>query len=238
MSNQTLQPREKLLRQGAQSLSDTELLAIFLRTGIKGKPVNVLACEMLNHFGDIRKLVNSNPNQFCQIKGLGKVKWIEIQAAIELSKRYYYQQQTTETQALTNPQHTIEFLQRQLRDKKQEVFAALFLDSQHRVLSYEELFHGTIDMTSIHARPIIERVMHHNAAAIIIAHNHPSGHPKPSQFDLDVTAHLHQTLKLIDTRLLDHVIIGDNQYHSMAQHYELNFEPQQDVLKTERKSDR
>ena len=222
MSNHSLAPREKLLRLGSKSLSDAELLALFLRTGIKNKPVLLLATEVLTHFGGIRQLINTNPNNFSQIKGLSQLKWIELQAAIELAKRYFNQQNKIEQKALTNPDISTDFLKQQLRDKKHEVFAVLYLDNKHRILAFEEVFHGTIDMISIHARPIIERVLFHNAAALILAHNHPSGSVSPSECDIAVTKELKKALNLIDTRLLDHIIIADNNHHSMAQHHQLD----------------
>lgn len=220
MSNSSLMPREKLLRLGPQSLSDAELLAIFLRTGIKGKSALILATELLHQFSNLRQLINATPNTFCQYKGLGITKYVQIQAAIELSKRYY-SLSLTQSEKLANPKETIRFLQHQLRDKKQETFAALFLNSQHQIIAFEELFKGTIDMTTIHTRPLIERALYHNAAAVILAHNHPSGCPTPSQLDLEVTQLIDSALKLIDTKLLDHIIIADNNSHSMAMHLEI-----------------
>ena len=209
-----LRVREKLLTNGVQSLSDTELLAVFISSGSAKRSCMQLAHDLIKHLGDIRAVLNSDLQSFEQIQGLGLVRYVQLQAARELCKRsdFIALQRTT---PLTNAKQTSTFLKRQLRDKKNEIFAALFLDSQHRVLAYEVLFTGTINTATVHSRPIIERVFKLNAAAIILAHNHPSGLSDASHQDLEVTERLRQALDLVDVRLLDHLVIGDNEVYSI-----------------------
>ncbi len=210
----TLRVREKLLTQGPQALSDTELLAVFISSGQARKSCMQLALDLVKHFGDMRALLTADLPTFRQVAGLGPVRFMQLQAVREMCRRsdFITLQKTTQ---LTDAKQTYAFLKRQLRDKKNETFAALFLDSQHRVLAYEELFNGTIDSANIHSRPIIERILKHNAAALILAHNHPSGVSEASPQDLAVTTRLCAAFELVDTRLLDHLIIGDNEVYSI-----------------------
>ncbi|MCW8840768.1 MAG: DNA repair protein RadC, partial [Gammaproteobacteria bacterium] len=209
-------PREKLLQRGAGALSDAELLAIFLRTGVTGKSAIDLARELLQHFGGLRPLLEADRNAFCQAKGLGTAKFVQLQATLELSRRHLL---TTlqRGDALTSPDHTRRYLTAQLRDRHQEVFACLFLDNRHRVLEFEELFHGTVDGASVHPREVVRRCITHNAAAVILAHNHPSGVAEPSRADEQITERLKQALSLVDVRLLDHMVIGDGEIVSLAE---------------------
>ena len=209
-----LRVREKLLTCGSQSLSDTELLAVFISSGSGQRSCLQLAHDLIQHFGDIRSVLNADLQSFQQVPGLGMVRYVQLQAAREACRRSDFIDLQRETQLL-NSQQTHAFLKRQLRDKKNEIFAVLFLDSQHRVLAYEELFTGTINSATVHSRPIIERVLKLNAAAVIIAHNHPSGLSDASQHDLEVTERIRQALELVDTRLLDHLVIGDNEVYSI-----------------------
>ena len=209
-----LRVREKLLTCGAESLSDTELLAVLISSGSGKRSCVQLAHDLIKHIGDIRAVLNTDLQTFQQIPGLGLVRYVQLQAAREICRRSDFIGLQRDTQ-LHNSEQTYAFLKRQLRDKKNEVFAALFLDSQHRVLAYEELFTGTINAASIHSRPIIERILKLNAAAVILAHNHPSGLSDASQQDLDVTERIRQALELIDVRLLDHLVIGDNEVYSI-----------------------
>lgn len=209
-----LRLREKFLAQGAQTMSDIELLALFISSGSSQRSCTQLAHDLLRHFGDLRAILNADLKQFCQLNGLGPVRFVQLQALKEICRRgdlISLQKEIT----LTHAQQTFSFLKRQLRDKRNETFAAIFLDNQHRVLGYEELFQGSINSATIHTRPIIERVMHYNAAALILAHNHPSGDCTASQEDLQVTRQLLQALHLIEVRLLDHVVVGDNQVYSI-----------------------
>ena len=206
--------REKLLTNGAHRLSDTELLAVFISSGSGKRSCMQLAHDLIKHMGDIRSLLNTDLKTFEQVPGLGLVRYVQLQAAQEICRRGDFIGLQKNTQLL-NSKQTYEFLKRKLRDKKNEVFAALFLDTQHRMIAYEELFSGTINSAAIHARPIIERVLKLNAAAIILAHNHPSGVSDASYQDIEVTERIGQALELIDTRLLDHLVIGDNEVYSI-----------------------
>lgn len=217
MTQPTVPPlrlREKLATFGPDSLSDTELLAIFISSGSGRKSCLQLAQELIRHCGDLRAVINADPQTFKKINGLGDVRYLQIQAAREICRRSDFIALQKETQ-LNNSQATGTYMKRQLRDRKNETFAALFLDNQHRVISYEELFQGTINSASVHARPLVQRVLTLNAAAVILAHNHPSGLPDPSQNDLEITERLQHALDLVDVRLLDHLIIGDNEIYSI-----------------------
>lgn len=212
--------REKLLTSGANSLSDMELLAILISSGSRQKSCVELAFDLLNHFGDLRTVINASPESFQQVHGLGIVRYVQLQAAKEICRRSDFidlQKHVT----LNNTQQTHSFLKRQLRDHKNETVSAIFLDNQHRVIVYETLFYGTINCATIHPRPIVERALHLNAAAIILAHNHPSGLSDPSRDDKDMTVHLQKALRLIDVQLLDHLIIGDNEVYSIMNRVKL-----------------
>ena len=209
-----LRVREKLLTCGAQSLSDTELLAVFISSGSANKSSVQLAHDLMKHLGDMRTVLNSDLDTFQQVPGLGVVRYLQLQAVREICRRSDFISLQKDTQ-LTNTHATHAFLKRQLRDKKNETFVALVLDSQHRILCYEELFTGTINTATVYSRPIIERVMKHNAAALIIAHNHPSGLADASSHDIAVTHRLREALALIDAQLLDHIVIGDNEVYSI-----------------------
>ena len=209
-------PREKLLLRGAAALSDAELLAIFLRTGTAGKTAVDLARELLSEYGGLRELLSANKRRFCQSKGLGTAKFAQLQAVLEMSRRHL-QEHLQRGDVLTSPEATRQFLQARLRDCPHEVFATLFLDNQHRVIEFEELFRGTIDGASVHPREVVQRALHHNAAALILAHNHPSGVAEPSQADQRITQRLQQALALVDVRLLDHFVIGDGQPTSFVE---------------------
>lgn len=201
-------PREKLLARGPESLNDAELLAIFLRTGIKGKSAVDLARDILSDAGGLRELLSANEAQFCQSKGLGQAKFVQLQAVVEMSRRYL-EERIKRGDALTDVNSVRSYLCHQLRGYPYEVFACLFMDNKHRVIEYEELFRGTIDSASVHPREVIRRAIHHNAAAAIFAHNHPSGVAEPSQADHRITDRLKDALAMVDVRVLDHFIIGD-----------------------------
>ncbi len=201
-------PREKLLKRGARSLTNVELLAIFLRTGTKGKSALDLAKELLDQFGDLRSLLGAEPQQLFKVKGLGEAKYAQLKAAVELSRRYL-QECLERGDPLTNPEDTRNFLMAELSGRASEVFAAIFLDNHHRVIKFEELFYGTIDGASVFPREVARRALICNAAAVIFAHNHPSGVADPSKADLEITQHLKQSLGMLDIRVLDHVVIGD-----------------------------
>lgn len=209
-------PRGKLLKQGAASLSDAELLAIFLRTGTPGMTAVDLARQLLQNFGGLRALLSASAEQFCQGRGLGLAKYTQLQAVMEMSHRHLYE--TLErSDCLTSPQLTRRYLLSCLRDKQHEQFACLFLDSQHRVIAFDTLFYGTIDAACIYPREVVRCCMQHNAAAVIFAHNHPSGIAEPSQADEQITRRLIDALVLIDVRVLDHFVVGDGVLVSFAE---------------------
>lgn len=209
-------PREKLLTKGAASLSDAELLAIFLRTGIKGKNAIELSRELLANSGGLRQLLNQSQQQICQNKGLGTAKYVQIQAALEMARRYL-EQTIQRGDALESPEQTRQYLKVLLRDSPNEQFGCLFMDNRHRVIQYETLFHGSISSASVHPRVVVQRALYHNAAAIILAHNHPSGVSEPSRADIDITRTLKQALQLVEVRVLDHLIVGDFEICSLAE---------------------
>ncbi len=209
-------PREKLLARGAQALSDAELLALFLRTGVRGKSAVDLARELLAAFGGLRPLLEAGHARLCAQPGLGPAKVVLLAAALELGRRHL-EEQLTRGDALTSVGATRRYLAARLRHQPQEVFAVLFLDTRHRVIAYEELFHGTIDGTTVHPREVVRRALAHNAAALIVAHNHPSGVAEPSLADEQLTLRLRDALALIDVRVLDHVVVGDGETVSFAE---------------------
>ncbi|WP_162047410.1 RadC family protein [Vibrio taketomensis] len=211
-----LLPREKLLALGASSLSDVELLAIFLRTGTQGMNVLQLAEQLINEFGSLRKLFAATPQEFCAHKGLGNAKYVQLQACLEMSQRYL-SETLQRGDALTSPQLTKLYLSSVLRDRQREAFYILFLDNQHRVISSEVMFEGTIDSASVYPREVVKRSLEHNAAALIIAHNHPSGIAEPSQADRRITRRLIDALALVEIRILDHFVVGDGEVISFAE---------------------
>lgn len=209
-------PREKLLQRGATALTDAELLAIFLRTGTQGVTAIDLAYNLLNDFSSLRNLFNAELDDFSRTKGIGPAKYVQLQAVLEMSKRYL--RETLEKQdIIANPEDTRQYLKSQLRDKPYEVFAALFLDNRHQIIKFEELFRGTIDGASVYPREVVKKALEQNAAALIIAHNHPSGVAEPSSADERITLRLKDALGLVDIRLLDHLIIGDGEIVSLAE---------------------
>lgn len=210
-------PREKLLMKGAAALSDAELLAIFLRTGVKGKTAVDLARQLMQDFGSLRQLLNADMARFCQSEGLGSAKFALLQATVEMSRRHLLEDLKRGEQ-LTSPAATRQYLVSQLRDREHEVFACLFLDNRHRIIHFEPLFQGTIDGASVYPREVAKRALAHNAAAVIFGHNHPSGVAEPSQADITITRRLKDGLALFDIRVLDHFIIGDGEGYSFAEH--------------------
>ena len=209
-------PREKLLLRGAAALSDAELLAIFLRTGTRGKTAVDLAREVLLKFKSLRGLMRAGQRQFCALPGLGQVKYVQLQAVMELAQRHLGES-LPRGETLTSPATTRRYLSVRLRDYPHEVFACLFLDNRHRVICFEELFRGTINGASVHPREVVRRALAHNAAAVILAHNHPSGIAEPSEADRRLTRKLQRTLELVDVRVLDHVVIGDGESVAFAE---------------------
>ncbi len=209
-------PREKLLQRGASSLSDAELLAIFLRTGVTGKSAVDLARELLTKFGSLTQLFAASEVDFCAVHGMGQAKFVQLQAVLEMSRRAL-QEEIQRGDALNSPRAVRDYLQLLLAGRQQEVFLVLFLDTQHRVIATEELFHGTLGQTSVYPREVVKRALAHNAAAVILAHNHPSGVAEPSQSDRLLTDALKQALSLVDVRVLDHFVVANGQVLSFAE---------------------
>ncbi len=203
-------PREKLLADGPGILSDAELLAIFLRTGIVGKTAVDLARELLVRFGGLRELLAATRDAFCTAPGLGDAKYAQLQAALEMGRRYLGQD-LRRGAVLSSPQDTQSYLRARLRDRPYEVFCCLYLDNRHRVLAFEELFNGTLNGTAVYPREVVKRALGHNAAAVIFAHNHPSGVAEPSRADEVLTQRLKESLALVDIRVLDHLVIGESE---------------------------
>lgn len=210
-------PREKLIQMGSAALTDAELLAIFLRTGTTGKTAVDLARELLDQFGSLKALLDADQAHFCLGLGLGSAKYAQLQAVLEMAKRHF-KEIIQRGSALTSPEITRAYLSAQLRGYSYEVFGCLFLDNQNRVIQFEELFRGTIDGASVYPREVVKQALYHNAAAIIFAHNHPSGITEPSLVDKQITEKLKNALALFDIRVLDHFIIGDGEPYSFAEH--------------------
>ena len=210
-------PREKLLEHGASSLSDAELLAIFLRTGVSGKSAVDLARHLLAEFGSLRALLEADLAGFCRQLGLGPAKFSQLQAVLEMSRRHLAERLRRDS-ALESPQAVRDYLKSLLRHELHEVFGCLFMDSKHRMLSFEVLFRGSIDSASVYPRQVVKRALAHNAAAVIFCHNHPSGVTEPSQADRTRTKRLSDALDLIEVRVLDHFIVGDGEPLSMVEH--------------------
>ncbi len=210
-------PREKLLQHGASALTDAELLAIFLRVGIRGKTAVDLAQDLLTEFGSLQALLSADYQRFCACHGLGDAKYAQLQAVLEMAHRHFFEV-LQRGQVLKNSNALRVYLSAQLRHYQQEVFGCLFLDSQHRMLGFEKLFYGSLNSTSIYPREVAKRALHYNAAAVIFAHNHPSGLNQPSDADKQITLKLKQALELFDIQVLDHFIIADGRPYSFAEH--------------------
>lgn len=216
-----LRPREKLMARGASALDDAELLALLLRTGLPGKNVLALAQELLDRFDGLAGLLHAGADELRGIKGLGgSAKRAELLAVLELARRVLAQQMRQRS-TLDNPQAVGQFLQLQLGARRHEVFGVVFLDPQHRLIAFEELFRGTLAESSVYPREVALRALHHHAAAVVLAHNHPSGLLTPSEADRAITRRLQQALALLDIRVLDHLIVSASASLSMAQRGEL-----------------
>jgi DNA repair protein RadC len=207
--------REKLAAAGASSLSDVELLAVLLGTGAGRLPVTELAAGLLRDFGGLRGLLQARQDTLLSQRGLGPAKSAKLLAVLELSRRYLHEM-LVRGNPIESPEVTEQYLKSVLRDHPHEVFACLFLDTRHRVIAFEELFHGTIDGATVYPRVVAEKALRHGAAALIAAHNHPSGVSEPSLADQAITRRLKDALALLDIRLLDHFVIGDGRPVSMA----------------------
>ena len=209
-------PREKLLAKGADALSDAELLAIFLRTGIRGKSAVDLARDLLTSSGSLSALCSAGESDVCELPGMGQAKYAQLQAVMEMARRTLKEKLATGN-ALNSPSAVRDFLRMKLQALPHEVFFVLFLDAQNRVIGSEELFRGTLTQTSVYPREVVKRALHHNAGAVIFAHNHPSGVAEPSHADETLTQALKQALALIDVRVLDHFIVAGSGVLSFAE---------------------
>ena len=209
----SMAPREKLKQQGAQALSDVELLALFLRTGTPGQNVMALAQQIVQEFGSLYHIMTASKAAFSGIKGVGDAKLAQLHAIAELAKRFFASQLARES-AMENPQVTRHYLQSR---QEREIFMVLFLDNQHRVLVAQKMFSGSINSVEVHPREIVREALKVNAAALILAHNHPSGMAEPSRADRDVTRKVSEACQLLDIRLLDHLVIGHGEYVSFAE---------------------
>ncbi|HTD02408.1 RadC family protein [Undibacterium sp.] len=210
-------PRERLIKSGAQALSDAELLAVFLRVGVKGKSAVDLGRDMLGRFGSLSGLFSASIKDFSSMHGLGDAKYAQLQAVLELAKRAISEELQSST-GLSSPQAVKNYLQLMIGNKPYESFAVLFLDIKNRLITSEELFRGTLSHASVYPREVVKAALQHNAAAIILAHNHPSGSCEPSNADITLTQTLKQALSLVDVRVLDHFIVANPHVYSFAEH--------------------
>jgi len=200
-------PRERLLSQGAGALSDAELLAIFLRVGVKGKSAVDLARDLIGHFGSLNRLFSASQEEFSTIPGMGAAKYAQLQAVLALARRALIEEMKR-SGVLSTPSAVRDYLRLHLAGLPHEVFFALWLDAQNRLIAAEELFRGSLSQTSVYPREVVKKALAHNAAAVVLAHNHPSGLAEPSAADEFLTRELRQALALIDVRVLDHFIVA------------------------------
>jgi DNA repair protein RadC len=213
-------PRERLIREGAPALSDEELLAVFLRVGVAGKDAVTLGRELVHRFGSLHALFSASLDEFCAIHGMGAAKFAQLQAVMELARRAIEEELKT-GQTLSSPKAVKQYLQVILGGKTHESFHVLFLDVKNRLIDAKELFRGTLTHTSVYPREVVKEALARNAASVMLAHNHPSGTPEPSESDLLLTRALMQALALVDVRILDHFVVAGHQVHSFAEHGQL-----------------
>ena len=211
-----LLPREKMLNFGITSLTDAELLALFLRTGTSGKSVFILAQELLQHFGSLHGLLNADLKEFRYVEGIGLAKFAQLKGIAELARRYHSVRVLGDN-PLLSPEMTKDFLQSQLSDAEREIFMVIFLDNQHRVVKHSRMFSGTLRHVEVHPREIVREAIKVNAAAVILAHNHPSGCAEPSKADKEITERIIKCCQFMDIRVLDHFIVGRGEYVSLAE---------------------
>ena len=214
-------PRERLIREGAHALSDEELLAIFLRTGVAGKDAVALGRDLMHHFVSLHRLFAASLQEFSAVKGLGPAKYTQLQAVMELARRAIKEEVRTSANALNSPRAVKEYLHIALAGKPFESFHVLFLDVKNRLIEAKEMFRGTLTHTSVYPREVVREALARNAASVMLAHNHPSGTPDPSESDLLLTRALMQALALVDIRVLDHFVVAGHQIHSFAEHGQL-----------------
>jgi len=214
---QGLPPREKLIKSGAEVLSDCELLALFLRTGTRGVHVMELAQRLLNHFGSLYRLMNATKADFQAVRGVGIAKYAQLHAVAQLARRCFTCQEALQNHVVTSSAQMLDFLHSSLAHREREIFQVIFFDNQHRVLHSCELFSGTINSVEVHPREIVREALKWNAAALILAHNHPSGMAKPSRADHDITQQIIRACTLLNIRVLDHIVIGRGEHVSFAE---------------------
>lgn len=208
-------PRDKLLSKGPKALTNAELLAIFLRVGRRGVNAKQMAQELIDHFGGLGPLLKADQVTFCEAKGLGQAKYCQLQATLELTRRYLDEQLRNED-IFTSPEKVMDYLAIQMRDNHREVFAVMLLDMRHRLIELMELFFGTINVASVHPREVAKVALEKNASSVIVAHNHPSGNADPSRADIQIIQKLKAALAMIDVKLLDHFVIGKGEIVSLA----------------------
>ena len=209
-------PREKMMKLGVRSLTDVELLALFLRTGLRGTDVLTLAKEMLQHFDSLYGLLSADYMEFSHVQGIGVAKYAQLKGIAELARRYY-NVRVIEERALLSPEMTREFLQSQLAEEEREIFLVIFMDAQHRVIKHSKLFSGTLSHVEVHPREIVREAIKMNASAVIVAHNHPSGCAEPSKADKLITERVVKCCQFMDIRVIDHLVIGRGEYVSFAE---------------------
>lgn len=217
---QEKRPRERLIREGAQALSDAELLAIFLRIGVAGKDAVQLGQDMMRHFGSLQRLFSATLPEFAAVHGLGPAKFAQLQAVMELARRAIREEMHNGSM-LSSPRAVKEYLRTTFAAKSFESFHVLFLDVKNRLIDAKEMFRGTLTHTSVYPREVVKEALARNAASVMLAHNHPSGTPEPSESDLLLTRALMQALALVDIRILDHFVVAGHQIHSFAEHGQL-----------------
>lgn len=209
-------PREKLLERGSGALSDAELLAIFLRSGTRGRSAVDVARDLLTHAGGLRSLLDLSPARLAKLPGMASVnRRALLLAALELGRRHLASE-LKRGASLDSPEPAARLLTAELRGEPSEVFAVLFLDNKHRVIGFEKMFYGTVDAAAVYPREVVRRALEYNAASVIVAHNHPSGVAEPSQADREITQQLCRALALVDVRVLDHLVIGDGEWESLS----------------------
>ncbi len=213
-------PREKLLSHGPSTLTDAELLAIFIRTGVKGRSAVQIAHDVISEHGGLVPLLSADCASFCQTKGLGPAKYALLTAILEMAKRFETSR-AKEQEFLESPDAVKSVVSLNMRSLEHEVFACLFLDNRHRLICFRTMFTGTIDSASVYPREVVKAALRYNAAAVIFAHNHPSGVAEPSRADIDITQKLSKALALIEVRVLDHIIVGDGYQVSLAERGEI-----------------
>lgn len=217
---QDQRPRERLIKQGAQTLSDAELLAVFLRVGVSGKSAVDLGRDMLCHFGSLQALFSASHKDFKLLHGLGSAKYAQLQAVLELARRVL-SEQLCHGAAMNSPRAVKHYLQLLFQGKGHEVFIVLFLDIKNRLITSEQLSRGTLSQASVYPREVLKAALLHNASAVILAHNHPSGEAEPSAADVRLTSSLKQALALVDITVLDHIVVAGRQTYSFAEHGQL-----------------